>query len=353
LAVIYGSSGAERDLITLAGEQGFRLESLQEFESVRKELVKTLSDKAAETRRDINREVFELRERSKDIREAIEKRSREAEEDIKREMEVLKKEIDALDVEFGLKNIFSFIVSFIKRWRKKRRYNYLRSPAKEIRKRLKQEYKELEVVEERLDYLEHNTNEEIDRRLRSLKNEVERINRIGDSREYKGALGEVRVIRQLEKLPDDYYVFNDLTMKLKTWAEFRGKKLKSAQIDHLVVGPTGVYVIETKNWSEKYVNGAYKDDSYNPYDQISRGSYVVYRNLNPGRYGNFLQKVHYKFANKEIKVKSVVAVCGSKLPLEGKGYAKVMHPERIPDYILNSRSCLPEDRIKMVVKKCR
>lgn len=53
---------------------------------------------------------------------------------------------------------------------------------------------------------------------------------------FKGARGEERVSRILESLPDEYHVFNDF-----------GSGRHRA--DHVVVGPTGVFAIETKCWS--------------------------------------------------------------------------------------------------------
>ncbi|HWB59200.1 MAG TPA: nuclease-related domain-containing protein [Chthoniobacteraceae bacterium] len=51
----------------------------------------------------------------------------------------------------------------------------------------------------------------------------------------KGALGEATVGLILEGLPDCFTVFNDPSRR-------RGN------IDHIVVGPTGIFVIDTKNW---------------------------------------------------------------------------------------------------------
>ena len=51
----------------------------------------------------------------------------------------------------------------------------------------------------------------------------------------KGAAGEAVVGFILESFPDDYNVLNDL-------------KTDFGNIDHVVIGPTGVYVIDTKNW---------------------------------------------------------------------------------------------------------
>ncbi len=51
----------------------------------------------------------------------------------------------------------------------------------------------------------------------------------------KGMEGEVFVSDILRDLPGDFVVVNDITKRF-------------GNIDHVVVGPTGIYVINTKNW---------------------------------------------------------------------------------------------------------
>ena len=53
----------------------------------------------------------------------------------------------------------------------------------------------------------------------------------------KGATGEALVGFLLEGLPDDYMVIHGLKLNPR-----------SGDIDHIVVGPSGVYAIDTKNW---------------------------------------------------------------------------------------------------------
>ena len=50
-----------------------------------------------------------------------------------------------------------------------------------------------------------------------------------------GTEGEKRVAKILGKLPDDYYVINGLSTD-------RG------DLDHVVIGPTGVFVVDAKHW---------------------------------------------------------------------------------------------------------
>jgi hypothetical protein len=51
----------------------------------------------------------------------------------------------------------------------------------------------------------------------------------------KDALGKATVSFVLEALPDDYIVFNDFCSH-------------SNRVDHIVIGPSGIFVLDTKNW---------------------------------------------------------------------------------------------------------
>jgi hypothetical protein len=51
----------------------------------------------------------------------------------------------------------------------------------------------------------------------------------------KGAAGELSIVETLKNLPDTYLVLN-------------GLKTQSGDLDHVVVGPTGLFFVETKNW---------------------------------------------------------------------------------------------------------
>lgn len=51
----------------------------------------------------------------------------------------------------------------------------------------------------------------------------------------KGATGEQAVARKIDDLPDDFCVIHDLATPF-------------GNLDHVVIGPTGVFILETKNW---------------------------------------------------------------------------------------------------------
>ncbi len=89
---------------------------------------------------------------------------------------------------------------------------------------------------------------------------------------FKGARGEERVSGILETLPDGYHVFNDFVACGK-------------HIDHVVVGPGGVFSVETKFWRGKVtveegrilLDGQLPDRS--PIDQANREAVLVKKTL--------------------------------------------------------------------------
>jgi hypothetical protein len=52
----------------------------------------------------------------------------------------------------------------------------------------------------------------------------------------KGLNGELTVAYELDRLPDGWLIIND-------------SLIGGSQIDHIAVGPTGVFCLETKNWN--------------------------------------------------------------------------------------------------------
>lgn len=83
-----------------------------------------------------------------------------------------------------------------------------------------------------------------------------------------GAIGEEKVIDTLRKLPDSYYVLNEIQIKLSRsvlWKKYL-EYIKTAQIDHVVIGPSGIFLIETKNWDEMNITSVHNS----PHKQIER-----------------------------------------------------------------------------------
>lgn len=142
------------------------------------------------------------------------------------------------------------------------------------------------------------------------------IEEVLNSGELGGAMAELDVIANLARLPPDYTVYNDVRLTANRWIHFNRAMLRTAQIDHIVVAPTGVFVIETKRWSRKFSNsGEYHD----PFDQVQRAAYLCYDLLNR-RCG-------------KTRVRSVIA-CAGALPSAPQGsYVKVLPVTELVGYI--------------------
>lgn len=52
----------------------------------------------------------------------------------------------------------------------------------------------------------------------------------------KGLSGELVVARELDRLPDGWFIINDTVVG-------------GSQVDHLVISPKGIHCLETKNWN--------------------------------------------------------------------------------------------------------
>ena len=76
--------------------------------------------------------------------------------------------------------------------------------------------------------------------------------RNGPPHTHPGAAGERRVIETLSVLDDSYHVFWNVRV-----AGYPGGQ--PTQLDLVVVGPTGVFLIEVKNWSDEYASNPHQN----------------------------------------------------------------------------------------------
>lgn len=123
---------------------------------------------------------------------------------------------------------------------------------------------------------------ELERRYAGILQEnIAALEAIYRSPEYAGAHAELDVIIKLRDLPGNYVVMNNLQLHARRFIKFDGVPLQSAQIDHLVLSPAGIFIIETKRWSENFTkHGSY----HNPFDQVQRARYLCADMLKP-RFG--------------------------------------------------------------------
>jgi len=165
-----------------------------------------------------------------------------------------------------------------------------------------------------------------------LEQELVAMRAIPSSREFAGAVAEMEVIDELRSLQAGSLVINDLKMESGRYIHFGGKALLSAQIDTLVITGNGVFVIEVKNWSRDF---AEHGDGFDPYEQASRASYLVFDRL--------------RSAGMHVPVRTVIATKGS-LPEKGDQKVAVVAIGRIRRYIERDRpGLLDVNEIRMAL----
>jgi hypothetical protein len=158
-------------------------------------------------------------------------------------------------------------------------------------------------------------NAEKTRDIASLRDNVARLEYLQNSPELAGARAELAVVEQLKRLPAGYIVLNDVRLRASRFHRYNGVPLQSAQIDHLVISPAGIFVIETKVWSREFVeSGSYHD----PFDQVGRAGYLCYDTVKP--FG-------------KVQVRSIIACAGHLPDKPDEAKVAVRRVEELNGYI--------------------
>ena len=182
----------------------------------------------------------------------------------------------------------------------------------------------------RLHYLNTNFEEEVSRASRQALVELDRKKiAIDEMKSFiYGAIGEQKVVKELEQLSDEYILINDFTFSFtKPIYSIRDKQyIKSIQIDHLLISPCGIFLIETKNWSKDSLENL---SLRSPVAQIKRTSYALYKILTGYTKSN-LDKHHW--GERKIPIRNLIVIINRK-PKEEFNYVKILTLNELLGYI--------------------
>jgi len=145
-----------------------------------------------------------------------------------------------------------------------------------------------------------------------------------------GAEGEEIVASYLDELPEDYFIFNDVHLPIS-----RGN------IDHIVAGPTGIFVIETKNYTglfevredEWIKHGTGRSLLKNPGEQAKENAIALRNFLKSGGINT-----------RDLWIEAIVTLIRKNVIIkkEPKNY-KILNPEEIVNFILNNKANIDQD----------
>ena len=135
-------------------------------------------------------------------------------------------------------------------------------------------------------------------------------------------------------LSDDYSLFNDV----------RVKSISGGNIDHVVVGPTGVFVIETKNYKGKI---SYYGDNW---EGVGKRSPSRQARINAMRIKNILAS-SASLKSKPFWIQGVVVLADHRAEITERKppeHVKVTRIDGLADYIENAPGRIETSEIQLI-----
>ena len=146
-----------------------------------------------------------------------------------------------------------------------------------------------------------------------------------------GAVGENLVVKEIQKLPDEYFLFNNFSMEFNPpiFNRKENDRIYSIQIDHLLVSNSGIFILETKNWSKESIKNL---DLRSPIKQITRTSYALFVLLNSESEYDDINLHDHHWGNKQIPIRNIIVMINEK-PNEKFKYVKVKTLNELNGYV--------------------
>ena len=160
-----------------------------------------------------------------------------------------------------------------------------------------------------------------------------------------GAIGEQKVVNMLENLSDDYILINDFIYSFQPplYQREENNHIKSVQIDHILVSLSGIFIIETKNWSEMSI---VNPNLYSPVQQVKRANFALYKILTGGNRSSInLKKSHW--GSRKIPIRNII-VFVNKRPIEEFQYVKMLSLTELQPYIKYFSSCFTLNETQII-----
>jgi len=280
----------------------------------------------------IEQEKNTLGEEIAQLNDSIKTRKSEVEQQLQLELEKLKRQLDNLPSTHS--NIFQALIGYLKKTgiKNKIRGHKLNFNSK-ITCSVQQSTNILTKKNNRYQYVVSHFKDAVNESSLSQLQELERKKRIIDevNTSIYGALGEQKVVRELENLSDDYILINDFTCSFHPpiYNRQEDEYIKSIQIDHLLISPTGIFLIETKNWSEHSLNNL---SLRSPVQQIKRTNFALFKILAGEITNSNLILNQHHWGDRKVPIKNLIVLTNQK-PSEEFQYVKVLSLKELLSYV--------------------
>ncbi|MEL6302690.1 MAG: NERD domain-containing protein [Pseudomonadota bacterium] len=185
---------------------------------------------------------------------------------------------------------------------------------------------DVEVLEKDKESLVSQRYEQALTKLNRTKEVVDNLSRL-----IAGAIGETSVIRALEVLPNEYFLINDFSVKFhpSIYNKAKGDRIYSVQVDHVLIGRSGVFLLETKNWSKASIHSL---DLRSPVEQVKRTSFALFALLNGDVGRESLALAQHHWGDKRIPIRNVIVMTNAK-PREEFKFVKILSLKELVGYV--------------------
>lgn len=242
------------------------------------------------------------------------------------------------------------ILNFYKHLKLKKRVNILKYRfEEELRRLLIGDINRITAIKNEIEYKKTNTDKLVHEMSES---EIKKLNLINSIIEENktilcGAIGENNAQKELQKLPSTYAIINDFRREFDRPLYYKKNDdyIYSVQIDHIVVGPTGVFIIETKNWSQNSVNNL---DLFSPVKQLHRSSYAIFLLLNKLVNTSELDSFNNHWGAQKISPKNIILMMNHK-PSQEFQYVRVLTLPEVNRYILTGERVFSNEQVNQLV----
>lgn len=162
----------------------------------------------------------------------------------------------------------------------------------------------------------------------------------------KGNEGELECFDCLRKLPDDYFLLNDIYLTVGG---------TTIQIDTIVIGPNGLFVIEAKNHSGDYIIGHADIPLWMQYFKDSENSFNFKEFKNPVKqnwmHTIFLKDYFKESCDTDVWINPIVVFCDKNVNIEAVFSPKmpVIKLAKLNEHILQQKGMMPKSQVATII----
>jgi FtsZ-binding cell division protein ZapB len=344
-ARIYGQSGALKDLLEKIDDP--KLHALEDVLQFRK-------DYAVVRQKKLDDSIAQVRLQIPEMKDEMNQLTLERDEVIKSKSEELNQAISRLEDEqtspYRQRNFFADFCYKIKRCVRDQKIKYFKNKFQAIIRGVTKYYDtRIASMEKKIKYTENNVQVVAKDNISSELRRLDAINNALGEEKYLiyGAIGETKVINELKKLPKTYCVINDFRSDFDSpiYNRSENDRICSIQVDHLVVGPTGIFIIETKYWSNKSISN---DMLFSPVKQVKRAGFALFVLLNDAVKSGRIARLVNNWGERKISPKQTVVFINS-IPHAEFQYVKLLGIEKLNSYITYGKQEFTAEEIQDIV----